>query len=326
MNCMQDFMSITRKGVILFGICLIQFLASSTHVQAATTTAEWSYVRGSSDLDTGSEVHLRQPYESEDLLKVFLARNGKLYEDEKWKINKLTKKVEDINFGKANKVQNEEQKIWDLFLKIAGQDFVKKNVAYYVSYREQNNPVLGAVWRTRANKEPTWVVGINTNAADFENEKWKRDISITLIHELGHILTLNKTQIKYVKSRKSCQKIYWSIMGCPYKEAYYTKFVDTFWDTDDRAHNASTSAETTGKDAAKRVRNYYKAHLTEFVVQYAATSPEEDLAESFVDFVLQAKPTNATLEKNRKILFFYQYPEFVLLRAQIRPVVEGYFK
>ncbi len=314
------------KYILLIAFTLLPFASSAASISIATTSPEWSYIREMSDVDTGSEVYARQPYEDEDLLKVFLARNGKIYEDIKWRTNKLTNKVEDIDFGTANKKNSEEQRIWNLFLSIAGQDFVKKYVGYYVTYRDVDDPALGAVWRVDTSKEPSWVVGINANAADFTNQKWERDMVITLLHEYGHLLTLNKTQMKYVQSKKkACQKIYRSSIGCPYKQAYFTKYVDTFWDMNDRAHNASTSAEIDPKKVAKQVRKYYKEHPFDFVTQYAATSPEEDMAESFVDFVLQAKPNNTLLEKNRKILFFYQYPEFVSLRTTIRQSIRQYF-
>lgn len=54
-----------------------------------------------------------------------------------------------------------------------------------------------------------------------------------------------------------------------------------------------------------------------FVSQYAATSPTEDMVESFVQFVTQDKPAGA-LTKFEKVRFFYQYPELTTLRTQLR--------
>lgn len=87
------------------------------------------------------------------------------------------------------------------------------------------------------------------------------------------------------------------------------------------------------------ITRYWKPHLTDdvvttcfpkygkmffcfpsgsFVGSYASTSPEEDAAESFAQFVLlDARPTGAT-EAERKIRLFYQSSTFVDVRTAIR--------
>jgi hypothetical protein len=67
-------------------------------------------------------------------------------------------------------------------------------------------------------------------------------------------------------------------------------------------------------EEGSRSRTYKDA---DFVTQYAATSPTEDMVESFVQFVTQDKPSGA-LTKFEKVRFFYQYPELVSLRTQLR--------
>jgi hypothetical protein len=61
-----------------------------------------------------------------------------------------------------------------------------------------------------------------------------------------------------------------------------------------------------------------KAYSTErFVSEYAATNKDEDLVESFVVFVTDDKPTEKGL-KYDKIRFFYNYPELIELRSELR--------
>jgi len=55
----------------------------------------------------------------------------------------------------------------------------------------------------------------------------------------------------------------------------------------------------------------------DFVTVYASTNATEDLAESFVHFVINEKPIAAG-KKYDKIRFFYAYPELVKLRSQLR--------
>lgn len=56
---------------------------------------------------------------------------------------------------------------------------------------------------------------------------------------------------------------------------------------------------------------------SKFVSEYAATSPDEDLAESFVEFVTGTKPETSG-EKYDKIRFFYDHASMVNLRTTLR--------
>ncbi|MBI3151573.1 MAG: hypothetical protein HYZ21_05540, partial [Chloroflexi bacterium] len=53
-----------------------------------------------------------------------------------------------------------------------------------------------------------------------------------------------------------------------------------------------------------------------FVTSYAATNPEEDIAEAFTFFVFGPTPAGDTIAE-KKVLFFYQYPELIELRVNI---------
>ncbi|MBK9051223.1 MAG: hypothetical protein IPL78_09985 [Chloroflexi bacterium] len=48
------------------------------------------------------------------------------------------------------------------------------------------------------------------------------------------------------------------------------------------------------------------------MTDYAATNPAEDIAETFMAFVLEPKPNGDTIAEE-KVLFFYQYPELVAI-------------
>ncbi len=67
---------------------------------------------------------------------------------------------------------------------------------------------------------------------------------------------------------------------------------------------------------AAAAEEFYLSREDDFVSDYAATSPEEDIAESFATFVLKPKPTGDTLA-DEKVAFFYDYPELVKLRGEM---------
>ena len=50
---------------------------------------------------------------------------------------------------------------------------------------------------------------------------------------------------------------------------------------------------------------------------YAATNVVEDIAESFMTFVLEDEPTGDTVAA-QKLDFFWQLPEYVAIRERIR--------
>lgn len=62
--------------------------------------------------------------------------------------------------------------------------------------------------------------------------------------------------------------------------------------------------------------NFYYDNATMFVTDYAATSPEEDIAEAWAYFILKPKPEGNTVAE-QKVLFFYEWDELTKLRAQV---------
>ncbi|HKJ37827.1 MAG TPA: hypothetical protein VJ972_03565, partial [Anaerolineales bacterium] len=62
--------------------------------------------------------------------------------------------------------------------------------------------------------------------------------------------------------------------------------------------------------------DFYYKYEDQFISSYAATTLEEDIAESWSFFVLAPKPQPSSIA-NEKVLFFYDYPELVQLREEI---------
>lgn len=164
-----------------------------------------------------------------------------------------------------------------------------------------------------------------------DNTKWNMTVNIptlydgqgefleesiaTLIHEFAHVLTLNKTQVRYYSVTESesilerfaenCQT---NLLQewCLSQDAYLDDFIDIFWQ----------DAEYTEKVRNEEIYAY-DDNPSHFITDYAATNPGEDIAESFTYFVLNKKPTGSTVA-DKKLLFFYTYKELENLRIQIR--------
>ena len=149
-------------------------------------------------------------------------------------------------------------------------------------------------------------------ALDIADTKDVQDLTMTLIHEYGHVLTLNSEQI--TAGQASCSS-YQNQEGCTQTQSYLSIFVDQFWGElmDEYLEIDSIQNDTAYYNA---LDDFYTKYPDQFVTDYAATNPEEDIAESWAHFVLNPRPDGDTIAEE-KILFFYDYPELVTLREEI---------
>ena len=141
-------------------------------------------------------------------------------------------------------------------------------------------------------------------AVDPEDAGDGASFAETVMHEYCHYLTLNNGQVDY-----GGQPTY----GC-YAESglaarpnsYLNAFYRTFWT--DYLDDRLADPETYG---------FYLRHSDDFLTSYAATSPSEDIAESFAYFVLYDQAEGEGLQAQKQN-FFYAYPELVTFRDQAR--------
>ena len=165
--------------------------------------------------------------------------------------------------------------------------------------------ILGYVTPVNDNIED-WVFALDIYSA-YPDGQFNSDgeFTYTTIHEYGHIMTLNDTQLDDQTSEDNCSN-YHPGEGCATNSAYIGQFYDTFW------------ADIWNEYNDLREGEIYDRYPDRFVTEYAATNPAEDIAESFTMFALQDRPTSTFSMSDRKIQFFYNYPELVELREHIR--------
>jgi hypothetical protein len=117
-------------------------------------------------------------------------------------------------------------------------------------------------------------------------------IEATLVHELAHKLTLDRADVSTASGR-GCDGTRLAI-GCVRRGSTLDAWAATFW---------SGLPEPTTYEPSR------------FVTPYAASAVHEDLAESFLEYVLggsQRAPAVAA-----KLSFFDQHPEFVAARRAV---------
>jgi hypothetical protein len=107
-----------------------------------------------------------------------------------------------------------------------------------------------------------------------------------------------------------------TIDGCSASDSYINAFYSAFW-ADIYDEWAETVEFSDGEVNEDEVITFYDQYPDQFVTDYAPTGPEEDIAESWIYFIFSEKPAGDTIAE-QKILFFYNYPELVQLRDEIR--------
>ena len=211
--------------------------------------------------------------------------------------------------------------IWNYFTALVPEK-ERAYVAEFSVISDGRENVLAAVGPTHEN--PTqWALKV-----DILDSSDPHTLTNTLLHEFGHLLTLNSKQVTldrlvfynpddknfYERAISACDQ-YFTGMGCSSPNSYMNEFFNRFW-TDLYTEWQDINLEEDENTHDKMLDDFYKIYRDQFLTDYAATSPAEDIAESWAYFVLSPKPELNSIA-NEKILFFYEYPELVALRQEI---------
>ena len=231
-------------------------------------------------------------------------KNGKLI---------LSKNVQDYADGEVKEVTKEQRilhkQLWERVQKIVPKEYMNMIVAFDLSSDGFGGMAASVV---NVDDEATqWIFNYDPADVIGDNGKYDQDlIDETMVHEFGHILTLNHTQL--MKERNEKSTTYTTDEGTMKKESYLNSFYQKFWKDIVQDYRLKDE-EYESYDVDK----LYDAESDQFVTDYAATNPAEDIAESFAFFITKDKPSN-NKGSNAKINFFYEYPELVKMRDEIR--------
>lgn len=144
---------------------------------------------------------------------------------------------------------------------------------------------------------------ISIDPADAEDRELFYE---TIIHEYFHYMTLNETQGSYFKTPRI--QTYSDYEIVTNDNSYLNKFNQKFWGILSEESSVVSDGYL-----------FYLRHKNEFINSYASTVVSEDICESFAFFVLRDKPKlNSDDKVEKKLLFFYQYPELVEFRSIVR--------
>jgi len=193
--------------------------------------------------------------------------------------------------------------IWAAFMRMTTPAFTVENMSELRIARAPGNPTMAAVERDAADPA-RWSLTVNI-ASDLERPDYLR----TLVHEYAHLLTLDDDQLDRSATRCRTTRLQ---DGCLLAGSTLERFQERFW------RPYGEEAPSPDSDASPASWHLYFDHTGSFVSVYAATNVVEDLAESFTEFVVRDRPSPESGPWAQKILFFWDEPGYVAIRAHIR--------
>ncbi len=214
-----------------------------------------------------------------------------------------------------------QEKAWDLFTALIPAE-QRQMLAEYQVITDGKGDILAVVEQTTDNPDK-WILEIDI--ADMGDTK---NLIFTLLHEFGHLLTLNASQVPpdlkifkhpdndliYNQEALACRSFFPG-EGCSLPSSYINTFFDHYWTSLYDEWQVIDNIQNDNKRQDK-LDTFFQKYKDRFVDDYAVTNPSEDIAETWAYFVLDPRPQNDTIA-DQKVLFFYQYPELVNVRERI---------
>jgi hypothetical protein len=209
-----------------------------------------------------------------------------------------------------------QKRIWDYFIAILPADQRRWITEFLIFTDGKSNKI--AYVRPSSGGASEWTLG-----ADILDSRNPVSLTQTLLHEFGHLLTLNSEQVtesaQYSFTGKQGTAVcpqYGTFDGCSNSDSYVNSFYQKFWKKIYPEWFKNVFQVSGGNLDWELVTGFYRRYPEQFNTDYSAASPEEDMAESFAIFVLKPKPDGNSIA-DQKILFYYDYPELVQLRQYI---------
>lgn len=182
-----------------------------------------------------------------------------------------------------------DQEIFSFLKDVWGEEFVRGKVEEVRIFKDEVFNLSAYVEKRSDRKK--FVVGINQASFNLEKNGYKKIFAGLLLHEYAHIILENKTD-------------------------FSEKFIKLFWSNADNVH-AQKIRTLTGRDLNLTLEKYFSQNKSRFVSPYATLSADEDLAETFKEFIFN-EADNITSIKNTKIKYFFEDVEMRKVRVELR--------
>ena len=175
-----------------------------------------------------------------------------------------------------------------------------------------------------------WTLAVDIyDAFDAEGELFESELQYTLVHEFGHLLSLNPAQVRVDESffgmeedelvfeakKMACETLFLQ-EGCTKSDSLINQYYALFWlEIQDEFEAVDAIEDDEARDEAKAA--FFESYSDQFITPYAATNVTEDFAESWTHFILYERSQGDRIV-DEKIEFFYDSDALQTLRDQIR--------
>lgn len=236
--------------------------------------------------------------------------NDDIYIEAQYKVNK------DLSLTlESGKQELSDITAWKQLVNILPDDILKKQVVELQIFSEPKGGDAFAFVDINEEDKTKWVFGLHHETAEHPESE---EFITTIIHEFGHIISLEVNQVNH-ETVMSCDTLKIE-EGCSNSDSYINDYFNTFWQ--DSAHDQHRrfmkNEDVSLEDKTATVSKFYDKHKGHFINEYSATDPLEDFAETFAFYVLTDKVEKPKTIKDKKINFFYKYPQLVAIRDDIR--------
>ena len=220
-------------------------------------------------------------------------------EDEKSETDKEIKTTYLFDNGNLEKdiVDPAQKQAWDYFLAIATREFARENIALVSFYNNPKSDTMASVSQNETNNQK-WDLEINMKYGED-----KPTLIFTLVHEFGHLYSLNKTQVPTDKI-ENCPTLRLE-EGCPTNISLISQFQNKFWKDIVADPNTNNYGE------------HYLNRENSFVSQYAGTNVLEDFAETLAFYAVKDDSEAIQIAKE-KINFMNSNPKIKEMAVRIR--------
>ncbi len=225
--------------------------------------------------------------------------------------------------------------IWEAVLYLIPEQYLQQ-IAYFELFTDGIDNDLGAIEETGDGTD-LFILSLDIDDMLTREQELDTDLLFdTIIHELAHLITLSSGQVTAIYEEDSDPLTYYIYEYDldTFADSYMNLFYQAFWD-DMHAEWSSFyytygitlegSEDLTGENMEilqQCLDDFYEKYEDRFVTDYAATSPSEDIAETFIFFVLKDKP-QTRLIRDQKVLFFYDFDEMMNIRAHVQDYISS---
>lgn len=206
--------------------------------------------------------------------------------------------------------QKRQKELWNVLVAFYPPEIIEKIDTFIIfsDNRADNEGGMFGLIETINPNNKSFIFSLDIEEAYYRNLLNLEILLPLLTHEFFHMLSLNETQLSHLNT--GGLKIF---EGYVKQDSYLNKFYEQFW-----TNSFTKRLELLEKDPGlsyekkKEIRNVlYENNKDKFVNSYAMTNVVEDIAVSFEEFVKIDKNHLKDELKDKKLLFFYSYPELI---------------